>query len=109
MKHQHLYGETANSDMESEGHNCFHGIVKGRVQGVGYRVFALQAAQRHGISGWVRNLPNGCVEVCAQGEELALTEFLTELYRGPIMGHVEEIDLTWEHTPPEFKNFEIRR
>ncbi len=92
-----------------ENHTKFHAIIHGRVQGVGYRVFALQAAQRHSIRGWVRNLPNRCVEVHAEGDDLTLTEFLTELYRGPIMAHVENIDLTWGNGEHEFDQFEIRR
>lgn len=95
--------------MEDHGHNSFHAIVQGRVQGVGFRVFTLQAAQRYGINGWVRNLPNGTVEVHAEGDDLALTEFLTELYKGPIMSHVNNIEIDWDHAEPSHGNFEIRR
>jgi acylphosphatase len=95
--------------MEEHGHNCFHAIVHGRVQGVGFRVFTLQAAQRHNIRGWVRNLPNRCVEVYAEGDDLALTEFLTDLYRGPIMSHVDNIELEWDKKEPAHEQFEIRR
>lgn len=73
---------------EQNSDNHFRGVVFGRVQGVGFRVFARQAALRHGITGWVKNLPNGRVEIFAEGEELALTEFLTDLYRGPVLSHV---------------------
>lgn len=89
--------------------NCFHARVRGRVQRVGYRVFAREAAARHRISGWVRNLPDGGVEVHAEGEEMALMEFLTELHRGPILSHVADIDVDWSTTTPQYSRFEIRR
>ena len=95
--------------MAESNYNSFHAVVVGRVQGVGYRVFTLQAAQRHAIKGWVRNLPNRSVEVVAEGDELALTEFLTELYKGPILSHVEDIKLAWDRTESTHAQFEIRR
>lgn len=95
--------------MAESNYNSFHAVVVGRVQGVGYRVFTLQAAQRHSIKGWVRNLPNRSVEVVAEGDELDLTEFLTELYKGPILSHVEDIKLTWDRTESTHTQFEIRR
>lgn len=90
-------------------YNQFHAIIKGRVQGVGYRVFALEAARKFDVSGWVRNLPNGSVEVEAFGDEVILTDFLTELYKGPINGHVEDIDISWDHREYDSDSFEIRR
>lgn len=89
--------------------NCFHGIIHGRVQGVGFRVFTREAARRHDICGWVRNLSNGCVEVHAVGDEIALTEFLTEVYQGPVLSHVAHIDLDWQATGEEFSSFDILR
>ena len=47
-------------------------VVRGRVQGVGYRLFALRGAQQLGLNGWVRNLPDGSVETFAEGEEAAM-------------------------------------
>ena len=105
----HTNNEQLCEIMEEHNHNCFHAVIHGRVQGVGYRVYALEAAQSHGIRGWVRNLPNRSVEVYAEGDDLSLTEFLTELYRGPIMAHVENIDLTWDVCEPAHDQFEIRR
>jgi acylphosphatase len=89
--------------------NCFHAIVHGRVQGVGFRVFTREAARRHTIRGWVRNLANGCVEIHAVGDELALTEFLTEVYQGPVLSHVSNIDIAWKQTAEEFGDFAILR
>ena len=58
-------------------------FVSGMVQGVGYRYFARRVAQRLGLSGYARNLPDGRVEVCAVGSASKLAEFRAELERGP--------------------------
>ncbi len=83
-------------------------IVKGRVQGVGYRWFARQAARDLGLTGFVRNLVNGDVEVVAQGEEELLNQLIKELNQGPAFAHVTELQ-TEELDLPEdrYKSFEI--
>jgi acylphosphatase len=68
-----------------------HYLIRGRVQGVGYRYFALEAAERHQIRGYVRNLPGGEVEVHAVGEEIALDLFKQELEQGPRMARITNI------------------
>ena len=68
-----------------------HYLVRGRVQGVGYRYFALEAAERRGIVGYVRNLPGGEVEVHAEAEETTLELFRQELESGPRMARVTAI------------------
>lgn len=72
-------------------------IISGQVQGVGYRFFAMRAAARHQVLGTVRNLPDGRVEVIAEGEREAMDQFKNDLATGPIMAEIadiEEIDLT---------------
>jgi acylphosphatase len=66
-------------------------LIRGRVQGVGYRYFALRAAERRGIRGFVRNLRGGEVEIHAEAEDEALELFKRELERGPIMSRVTEV------------------
>ncbi|MEM4326777.1 MAG: acylphosphatase [Candidatus Diapherotrites archaeon] len=66
-------------------------MVKGRVQGVGYRLFVKLKAAQLGINGYAKNLPNGDVEVVAEGNSKALEELLKELYKGPFLARVEEI------------------
>lgn len=66
-------------------------IVKGRVQGVGYRLFVKLKADQLGISGYAKNLPNGDVEVIAEGDSKALQALLKELYKGPFLARVDEI------------------
>jgi len=68
-----------------------HYLVRGRVQGVGYRYFALETAEKLGITGYARNLHTGEVEVHAEGEESALDRFKLELARGPRMSRVTEV------------------
>jgi acylphosphatase len=68
-----------------------HYLIRGRVQGVGYRYFAREAAERRGIRGYARNLRSGEVEVHAEAEEEALALFKQELQRGPRMADVTEI------------------
>ena len=68
-----------------------HYLVRGRVQGVGYRYFAQEAAQRHGIKGYARNLYSGEVEVHAEGDEEALKLFKLEIGQGPRMARITEI------------------
>jgi len=58
-------------------------IVQGRVQGVGYRWWATQAAARLGLAGWVRNLSDGSVEALAIGEPEAIVEFAAACRQGP--------------------------
>lgn len=85
-----------------------HLIIKGRVQGVGYRWFVRQVAERLNITGFVRNLPNGDVEVAAAGEEEALDQFIFELRHGSTFAHVLDMDI--ETVPVEeipFDSFQI--
>jgi acylphosphatase len=66
-------------------------LVRGRVQGVGYRYFVQAAAERLSVNGFARNLPNGDVEVHAEAPAEALALFKQELERGPRMARVTEV------------------
>ncbi len=68
-----------------------HYLIRGRVQGVGYRYFALEAANRYGVRGYARNLPTGEVEVHAEADEAALRLFKQDLERGPRMARVTDV------------------
>jgi acylphosphatase len=68
-------------------------VVSGRVQGVGFRWFTESAAVRAGVRGWVRNLPDGRVEVAAEGDAAALEAFEREIRRGPRGARVDAIDI----------------
>jgi acylphosphatase len=67
-------------------------IIKGRVQGVGFRYFAIRAARACGVTGTVRNLADGSVETIAEGSPTALADFRQELARGPSYGHVTAVN-----------------
>jgi acylphosphatase len=73
-------------------------IVTGRVQGVGFRFFAQDAAMREGLHGWVRNLADGRVEVLAEGEAEAIERFARALHHGPPAARVERVEI--EHAVP---------
>jgi acylphosphatase len=66
-------------------------LVKGRVQGVGFRYFALDAARREGLHGRVRNLDDGSVEAVAEGEAESLERFERALRQGPSRSRVESV------------------
>lgn len=68
-------------------------LVAGRVQGVGFRAFAIRAANRLGIDGWVRNLPDGRVEALAAGEAEAIAAFLEALRQGPPLARVTAVEV----------------
>lgn len=67
-------------------------VVRGRVQGVGYRYFARQAAAKLGLTGYVRNLDDGSVEAYAAGPEEKLSEFAALLHQGPRFSDVRGVE-----------------
>jgi acylphosphatase len=68
-----------------------HLVVRGRVQGVGFRWFTLETAESLGLTGWVKNLKDGSVEAEAEGSEAALDEFVKKLRTGNPHATVNEI------------------
>jgi acylphosphatase len=81
-------------------------VVSGRVQGVGFRFFARDAAAREGISGWVRNLPDGSVEIEAHGDYEALIRFERAIRRGPAGAWVD--DVLVDPAPPSERHHGFR-
>jgi acylphosphatase len=82
-----------------------HVVVRGRVQGVGFRWFVREAARRLELSGWVTNRDDGGVEVVAQGAEFALEKFRRQLGRGPdgaVVASVEELEAETGDLPHPF-------
>jgi acylphosphatase len=67
-------------------------VVRGRVQGVGYRYFALQVARELGVTGFVRNVSDGSVEVVAEADDATLAAFEARLREGPSFGRVEDLE-----------------
>jgi acylphosphatase len=69
-----------------------HAVVSGDVQGVGFRYFVRQHARELGIRGWVRNRPDGSVEVQAEGETASVDQLRELLSQGPMGAHVTRVD-----------------
>ena len=82
----------------------YHMKVIGRVQGVGFRYFTLEQAKSLGISGWVRNLSDGSVEISASGEEDILSRFVELVKKGPSFSRVAEVLVNEEPTAPGREN-----
>ncbi len=83
--------------------------VYGRVQMVGFRYFAVRQAKLHGISGYVKNLPNGSVEILAQGGSEALSSFIEAAEQGPSSAAIDRIQVNRTHAIKEhFGSFSIR-
>lgn len=84
-------------------------LIRGDVQGVGYRFFAQRAAARHQVLGYVRNCPDGTVEAVAEGSPNDVEEFKKDLVTGPqwaSVGQVEEITL---EPTGQYSSFGIER
>jgi acylphosphatase len=81
--------------------------VSGRVQGVGFRYFAIRAARQAGVFGTVRNLPDGTVEAIAEGSESAVVEFRNALERGPSYSRVARVDEVEIQPSGRYAGFEV--
>jgi acylphosphatase len=82
-------------------------VVSGRVQGVFFRATCEQVATGLGVSGWVRNRPDGKVEVVAEGERAAVDELLAWCRQGPPRGRVDRVEITDEPVTGE-RGFRVR-
>ena len=85
-----------------------HIIVSGLVQGVFYRATMQEVARSLGVTGWVRNLPDGRVEAVAEGDEEAVKKLIGWAWRGPRLARVENVEVKWEDYRGEFRDFYIR-
>jgi acylphosphatase len=83
-----------------------HVHYSGSVQGVGFRFTAIDVAQRHGVCGWVRNMPDSRVELVAEAEEGRLKQFLSEI-ESAMAQYISSKKFSWEPATREFVNFRI--
>ena len=88
-------------------HEARRWIISGRVQGVGYRYYARQAAQALGVRGWIRNLPDGSCEVQVAGSGEQLQRFQDELRRGPRGARVDDVAEERLVQVPDWQSFQI--
>ena len=86
----------------------FRILVHGKVQGVGFRAYTQRVAQSYGLSGWVRNLPDGRVEILAEGDEEVLCYFVKDIWRGPRLSRVDKIEIFKEEDNEPLGSFDIR-
>ncbi|MDH4163059.1 MAG: acylphosphatase [Nitrospirota bacterium] len=83
-------------------------IVHGLVQGVWFRQSTKDEAERIGVNGWVRNLPDGTVEALFEGEKKKVEEIIGWCHRGPSGAQVTKVDIAWQKYKGEFFRFDIR-
>ncbi len=72
-----------------------HVVAQGRVQGVGFRAFLQSQAMRRGLSGWVRNLPDGRIEAEVEGHSVLVDEIIQVVKRGPSLASVQDVQVEW--------------
>jgi acylphosphatase len=84
-------------------------VVKGRVQGVFFRASAQQEGLQLGLTGEVRNLPDGNVEAIVEGEKSAVDDFVAWCRRGPPSAEVEEVQVKLRPPRNEFRTFTVGR
>lgn len=82
--------------------------VSGKVQGVAYRAYVQDTATALGLSGFVRNLPDGKVMVVAQGDTSILKEFIEYLHEGSVLAVVEGVAVEWRTAKKELDDFSIK-
>jgi acylphosphatase len=84
-----------------------HILVSGRVQGVFFRDHTRRWAASLGLTGWIRNLGDGRVEVLAEGERERIDDLIARLREGPPLAAVEDLDIDWAAFRNEFSEFRI--
>ena|ERR1019366_8514262 len=85
-----------------------HLLIRGRVQGVGYRFFAQDLAGTLGLCGWVRNLPDQTVECYAEGPRPAVEAFIEDLKKGPSLARIDDVEVDWLPSENQYDTFVIR-
>jgi len=83
-------------------------VVSGMVQGVGFRYFVYRTARQLGLVGWARNLPDGRVQVVAEGDRGTLEVFVRELRVGPRFASISDIALRWAEPDGKYTTFDVR-
>ena len=84
-----------------------HLVVSGRVQGVNFRYSTLLQAESLGLTGWVRNMPDGRVELVAEGDEVEVKQLVDWCRQGPRSARVDRVEVATEGATGEFDDFQI--
>lgn len=92
---------------ESSNFQQLHAIVTGRVQGVSFRYYTVQRARELGIVGWVRNRPDGSVEVVGEGTTSQLESLLEFLHEGSPSAWVQSVEIEWLAATNDYSDFDV--
>lgn len=94
--------------MNEQSNHQLHAFISGRVQGVGFRYFVIRNAEELNLTGWVRNLWDGRVEVLAEGQMEKLNLLLITLRKGPFGADVTQVDYKFKPPSGKFSRFNFR-
>ena len=83
-------------------------VISGRVQGVGFRYFTQETAAREGVTGWVRNLPDGRLEAQLEGESDSVTRVERAIRQGPRGARVDHVEVDTEEPSGAYRGFEVK-
>jgi acylphosphatase len=87
---------------------CMHVFVSGRVQGVNYRWFTLDTAASLGLTGWVRNLPDGRVEAEIEGDKETVDRMIEAMRQGPRVAQVTDLEVIEQPCQNLYRDFRVR-
>ncbi|MEM2918950.1 MAG: acylphosphatase [Candidatus Altiarchaeota archaeon] len=88
---------------------CAHIFVSGIVQGVFFRANTKEKAKELNLKGWVKNLPDGRVEILAEGDEEKIQKLIDWCWKGPELAKVEDVIVSYKKFSGKFEDFEILR
>jgi acylphosphatase len=89
------------------GPERLHGVIKGDVQGVGFRFFLIRRAQALGLTGWVTNRDDGVVEFVAEGRRQDLEQLERAAHEGPQPASVTAVEVNWSEAKGDLSRFDI--
>lgn len=87
-----------------------HLKIKGRVQGVGFRYFTVKQAEDLGLTGWVKNIADGSVDVVIEGSKKQIEQMISRLHKGPVSARVSDvIEIKQKEAQENYTTFSVRR
>ncbi len=85
-----------------------HLIIKGIVQGVFFRAFTRDVANRLGLKGWVKNLPGGSVETVFEGDKEEIEQAIKQCSLGPPGSRVDDVEVEWREYQGDLRDFQVK-
>jgi acylphosphatase len=82
-------------------------VLKGKVQAVGFRQFARMEADKLGITGYIRKMPDSSVVIVGEGEDYKLKKFIDSCKRGPLLAFVQSTDIQFKEGKQKQRRFEV--